>query len=342
MKLTFLLLAALLGLAAAHVAMPHHPLSDAAIDHLNSQKSTWKAGRNFSPDISMKYIKRLLGARRGPRPKELEPPKLKMTEKHLQAGSIPKEFDARKQWPNCPTINEIRDQGSCSSSWAIGAVGAMSDRICIASKGLDQVHLSAQDLLTCCDTCDTWGDGCDGGSIDGAWRYWTHYGIVTGGNYNTSQGCLDYTIAPCEHHTTGDRQPCGGERGRLPICEQRCQKESGIYYPSDLHFGRNYYWVSGVENIQRELMTNGPLEVEFKVYADFPNYKSGVYHYLSGKNMGSHAARLIGWGEENGTPYWLIANSWNSDWGDNGFFKIRRGTDECGIESYVIGGLPRY
>ena len=39
---------------------------------------------------------------------------------------------------------------------------------------------------------------------------------------------------------------------------------------------------------------------------------------MSGAALGGHAVKMIGWGEENGTPYWLIANSWNSDWGDHG------------------------
>ena len=30
---------------------------------------------------------------------------------------LPESFDAREQWPNCPTIKEIRDQGSCGSCW---------------------------------------------------------------------------------------------------------------------------------------------------------------------------------------------------------------------------------
>lgn len=42
---------------------------------------------------------------------------------------LPDNFDAREQWPNCPTISEIRDQGSCGSCWAFGAVEAMSDRV---------------------------------------------------------------------------------------------------------------------------------------------------------------------------------------------------------------------
>ena len=80
-------------------------------------------------------------------------------------------------------------------------------------------------------------------------------------------------------------------------------------------------------------MTNGPTEAAFTVFEDFPNYKSGVYQHIAGKPLGGHAIRLLGWGEENGTPYWLVANSWNYDWGDGGTFKILRGSDHCGIES---------
>jgi hypothetical protein len=34
--------------------------------------------------------------------------------------------------------------------------------------------------------------------------------------------------------------------------------------------------------------------------------------------LGGHAIRILGWGTENGTPYWLVANSWNPDWGNKG------------------------
>ena len=79
-------------------------------------------------------------------------------------------------------------------------------------------------------------------------------------------------------------------------------------------------------------MKNGPAEAGFYVYEDFLTYKSGVYQKTKGNFIGGHAVKIMGWGTENGTEYWLVANSWNEDWGDKGFFKILRGTNECGIE----------
>ncbi|KHJ94558.1 papain family cysteine protease, partial [Oesophagostomum dentatum] len=78
------------------------------------------------------------------------------------------------------------------------------------------------------------------------------------------------------------------------------------------------YNVRGVENIQREIMTNGPVQATFTVYEDFYTYKSGVYVHTAGGPAGGHAIKIIGWGVEKSTPYWLISNSWSSDWGDNG------------------------
>lgn len=67
---------------------------------------------------------------------------------------------------------------------AFGAIGAMSDRICIHSNGSVNARLSPQNLISCCWSC---GFGCNGGFPGAAWRYWVHRGIVTGGSYNSSQ-----------------------------------------------------------------------------------------------------------------------------------------------------------
>lgn len=69
---------------------------------------------------------------------------------------------------------------------------------------------------------------------------------------------------------------------------------------------------------------------------DFENYVSGVYKHVSGALMGGHAIKITGWGVDGTTAYWKIANSWNPYWGENGYFRIVRGTDECGIEDDVV------
>ena len=66
---------------------------------------------------------------------------------------LPDHFDARKEWPMCPTIGHIRNQGKCRGCWAFAAAEAMSDRICITTNGKLIVELAALDLISCCRRC---------------------------------------------------------------------------------------------------------------------------------------------------------------------------------------------
>ncbi|CAH8289741.1 unnamed protein product [Schistosoma haematobium] len=311
----------------------YQPLSLELIHYINYEaNTTWKAAPT-TRFRTVSDIRRMLGTLPDPNNEQLET---------LCAGytsdELPKSFDARVEWPNCPSISEIRDQSSCGSCWAFGAVEAMSDRICIKSKGKHKPFLSAENLVSCCSSC---GMGCNGGFPHSAWLYWKNQGIVTGDLYNTTNGCQPYEFPPCEHHVVGPLPSCGDDV-ETPPCKTTCQPGYNISYEKDKWYGEKVYRVhSNPEAIMRELMQNGPVEVDFEVYADFPNYKSGVYQHVSGALLGGHAVRLLGWGEENNVPYWLIANSWNSDWGDNGYFKIVRGKNECGIENDVNAGIPK-
>lgn len=309
------------------------PLSDEFIDHINAIQSTWKAGRNFHRNTSRSFLKSLMGVH--PDSHMFKLPAL--THEIGDDEQLPTNFDSRTNWPDCPTIREIRDQGSCGSCWAFGAVESMSDRQCIHSNGAHSFHYSAEDLVSCCITC---GMGCNGGFPGMAWRYWVHKGLVSGGNYNSNQGCSPYEIAPCEHHVNGTRPPCESG-GSTPKCHKTCENSYDVPYKKDKHYGKTSYSVEGEQQLQKEIMTNGPVEGAFSVYEDFVQYKSGVYKHVAGKMLGGHAIRILGWGVENDTPYWLIANSWNTDWGDNGYFKILRGSDECGIETQISAGLPK-
>lgn len=147
---------------------------------------------------------------------------VKLEEKVIEVpNDLPTDFDSRTQWGNmCPSTKEVRDQASCGSCWAFGAVESMTDRICIASQGAQTPHISAQDLMTCCITC---GMGCNGGYPAAAWQYWNNQGIVTGGQYGSNQGCQPYSLPKCDHHVSGQYPPCSGE-GPTPPCKRNCRQ----------------------------------------------------------------------------------------------------------------------
>ncbi|XP_057534627.1 cathepsin B-like protease 2 [Amaranthus tricolor] len=326
LRLTILLLV-VSPLVSAEESVPElklnsNLLQDSIINSINANpKAGWKAGTNeqFS-DYTVAKFKSILGARKTPESEKKNIPLVH----HERSLNLPEEFDARTHWPQCSTIGRILDQGHCGSCWAFGAVESLSDRFCI-HYGLN-ISLSVNDLLACCGfLC---GSGCNGGTPIYAWRYFVHHGVVT-------EECDPY------FDTTGCSHP-GCEPGYpTPKCVRKCVTGNQLWRQSK-HYGANAYRVrKNTYQIMAELYKNGPLEVAFDVYEDFAHYKSGVYKHLTGEYLGGHAVKLIGWGTSaEGEDYWLVANQWNRSWGDDGYFKIARGTNECGIEEDVVGGMP--
>lgn len=205
--------------------------------------------------------------------------------------------------------------------------------------------MSAEDTAACCKGlfCG-FSNGCGGGQPSAALSWMASTGVVTGGDFfdiGTGSSCLPYSLKPCAHHVpaTSKYPKCPSSEYPTPQCSKSCSENKyGTAYAADKHKGSKAHSYSGITKIQTALMTEGPLAVAFSVYADFPTYKSGVYKHTSGGMLGGHAVEMIGWGTDpTGGDYWIIKNSWNEQWGDKGYFKIARGTDECGIEDDVTG-----
>jgi len=102
------------------------------------------------------------------------------------------------------------------------------------------------------------------------------------------------------------------------------------------------------EKILREVYDNGPIVISLEPDYSFMFYKSGIY--MSPTNNWfinnlpkpewekvDHSMVLVGWGVDNvngkDVKYWIIQNSWGSNWGENGFMRFIRGIDHLGIES---------
>jgi len=300
------------------------------ITSINLEADTWIAGENKRfENMNILQVQKLLGTfLQTPEDKKLPVKNVEILE------DLPENFDLREAWPQCESLRELRDQSGCGSCWAFGAAEAMSDRICIASNGKLQTRISTDTILSCCSSC---GFGCNGGYPSAAWDYWKRNGVPTGGLYGDKNTCRPYQFPPCDHHVEGKYGPCAGKEYDTPNCEKKCQDGYSTSFKDDLWFASSAYSVANNEKaIMTEIYQHGSVEVAFQVYEDFINYKSGVYKHTKGSYLGGHAVKMIGWGVENGTKYWIIVNSWNEGWGDNGTFKILRGSNHLGIEGGVV------
>jgi cathepsin B len=266
--------------------------------------------------------------------------------KFVGVESVPAAFDVRTAWPQCASITgHVRDQSSCGSCWAFGSTEAFNDRYCIAT-GDNKTLFSPEDTVSCCSgfKC-AMSQGCNGGQPAGAWKWFTTDGVVSGGDYaNVGDGssCQPYSLMSCAHHVT---PPAGmidcatiTPEYSTPKCASTCESKYPGSFAKDKHKAASSYGIQGVANIQAEIMEKGTVSVAMNVYEDFEAYTSGVYQHKTGKSLGGHAIKMIGWGVDNGTPYWICTNSWNNSWGEAGTFRILRGSNECGIEGSVVAG----
>lgn len=268
----------------------------------------------------------------------------------LGAG-LPERFESAENWPQCnASIEDIRDQSNCGCCWAFAAVEAASDRMCISNASM-LMPLSAEDVCFC-----ALDDGCNGGSIIAPWLYIQQSGVVTGGQFQGSgpfgEGfCSDFSLPHCHHHGPRGDDPYPDENStscplaKSPTCPSRCDSSAAAPhndFDSDKYTFESGKWfiASNETQIQEAVFAGGPVEVAFTVYSDFENYAGGIYHHVTGQSLGGHAVKIVGWGSENGTKYWRVANSWNPYWGERGFFRILRGTNECGIESRAVASSP--
>ncbi|KAL3079126.1 hypothetical protein niasHT_036179 [Heterodera trifolii] len=192
--------------------------------------------------------------------------------------------------------------------------------------------------------------GCGGGFSKLAWKWFAETGVVTGTNYTIGLGCKPYIIPDDSRYpekTTG--------------CRKECDKQSPFNYRKGRVFseterrtialGRNGRKSGGGNDARDNDERTNPSCCNYISWSSQlwsqqqPNQclraqKNGT------EKTGGHAMKLIGRGEENTdkgelVKYWLGVNSWGTWWGMNGFFKWRRGTDECHIESQSVNfGTP--
>jgi cathepsin X len=89
-----------------------------------------------------------------------------------------------------------------------------------------------------------------------------------------------------------------------------------------------------------EIYARGPISCSIASTAELHNYTGGIFEDKTGALELNHEISVVGWGVENGIPYWIGRNSWGTWWGENGFFRVVRGKNNMGIESNCTWATP--
>ncbi|CAO1331060.1 unnamed protein product [Diamesa serratosioi] len=216
------------------------------------------------------------------------------------SAEAPDEID----WRLKGAVTNVKNQLPCGSCWAFAAAGALEGQYFKKTGKL--ISLSAQNLVD----CSTWigNIGCDGGSL--AFSF-IHI-MSQGGIESEASYPYEGVDGKCRFNHTNVEMTCLGV---------------GHLYDED------------EESLKKLVANIGPTSVMIKVNENLQHYDSGIYYvpdWQSSKIY--HAMLIVGYGTDYGTKqdYWLIKNSFGSNWGDNGYMKIARNRDNnCGIVNLV-------
>lgn len=297
---------------------------------------------------------------------------------HRTNIDIPNSFDGRKVWGNL--LTPVMNQGACGSCWAFASTSTLADRFNIQSLGLLNVQLSPVKLILCdfkgkefqvkhpetdpgnfaqINAKNLQSNACYGNTLYDAWRYL--YVIGT----NTEE-CLPYNNRFNDREDDFKSLSKFQKATELPLCtviagkigdmcsNVRYDSETGEERgtPSRFYRALHFYAIAGTSqdkgneyNIRHNIFCWGPVSSGFDVYPDFYTFdaKNDIYEWNGkGPRVGGHAIEIVGWGEEHNKKYWIIRNSWGKEWGDNGYFKMVRGNNNCKLEENIITGVPDF
>jgi C1A family cysteine protease len=221
-----------------------------------------------------------------------------MEETLARAQPTPRVLPAVVDWRD--SLGPVRDQGDCGSCWAFAGVAALEAAIYPYSPA----DLSEQHLLDC---SWTFGNrGCQGGRLMGTMRFLTLGSVC-------NESIYPYTAV-------AQRQPV--------TCRTRSRQCASTPRVRRLVSVRT-------ERSFQSALTQGPIVIAMHVNAVFHTYAQGIY---DGPCTGAanHAVLLVGYNTSDaGVPYWIIRNSWGSDWGEQGYVRVVRNRRWCRVGDYV-------
>jgi len=224
----------------------------------------------------------------------------------VASPNVPTSYD----WRDHAAVTPVKDQGQCGSCWAFSATEAIESAWILKGHATPStINLAPQQIVDC-DTIDG-VQGCNGGYTESAYDY-----IVQAGGQEPS---VDY--------------PYTAKNG---VCK---------FKAADVVSKISKY--STISKTESALPTNlasiGPLSICLDA-AKWQDYQSGVMTNLECcpmlKCSLDHCVQLVGYNTTASTPYWIVRNSWNTDWGVQGYIYLEMNKNTCGITTDITWPAP--
>merc|ERR1711936_939136 len=224
----------------------------------------------------------------------------------LNRAQLPKSFSSVQEgW-----VTPVKDQMQCGSCVAFASMPAVET--CFKKITGEEDDYSEQQMVDCGYRYENGPDGCNGAPI---------------------RSYLKWAAANNVQFAHESKYPYLNERPKL-----YCPRGIPEYNRGAKITGAWSTQKGDEKLLQQVVYENGAAVVAIQAGKNAGEARGGLSEYAGGVYTGcssrpniDHAVVVVGWGTEDGIDYWEIKNSWNKAWGDNGYLKLARGYNMCGI-----------
>jgi len=205
-------------------------------------------------------------------------------------------------WVDAGAVTPVKDQGQCGSCWSFSTTGSLEGAHFKATGEL--LSFSEQQLVDCANTLNK---GCNGGNPLWAFRYLKSHKAELESTYPYFSGTTK-TGGACKYDAASATSVSVTSDGSVAASNATQMKAALAQQPLSVL-------------IEADKMV-------------FQTYKTGVLNSTKCGTQLDHAVLAVGYGTEDGQDYWLVKNSWNTTWGDQGYIKLAivEGNGICGVQ----------